>query len=101
MVDEGCLPLRFAKILFAEVLESRFGGQMSCADRVLFFPDSPIHLQDLGGPRGENRQGQRPISATRVLADFGADIPRNELQFRPYIHAHIPRITSVKTTPSN
>ena len=56
--------------------------------------NSPIIGPILEGPRGQTPQIKTRIPTT---PDFGDTFRRNELPFRPYLHAHIPRMTYVST----
>ena len=61
----------------------------------------PISRPIFEGPSAHNPDLKQAISATPEFAEFGRSGRRRELPFRPYLHARIPRITVVDTTPSN
>ena len=58
----------------------------------------PISRPIFEGPSARNPDIKQAISATPRLARSGR---RRDFPFRPYLHARIPRITVVDTTPSN
>ena len=53
------------------------------------------------GPSAHNPDLKQAISATPEFAGIWASGRRRDFPFRPYLHARIPRITVVDTTPSN
>ena len=68
-----CIPR--IRILSCYIREFWLGGHMSCTYRTLFFADSPIRRQDLGGPRGRSGQIKTPISTTPNFGGFWRPYP--------------------------
>ena len=63
------------RILSCYIREFWLGGHMSCTYRTLFFADSPIRRQDLGGLRGRNPQIKTPISTHPDFGEFWRPYP--------------------------
>ena len=61
----------------------------------------PISRPIFEGPSARNPDIKQAISPTPEFAEFGRAGRRRDFPFRPYLHARIPRITVVDTTPSN